>query len=86
MLGRRTPQMSLFDAASLPHRVAPESFYGRMGAVADSLFPDDDLQQLFDPHTGRPLCCSQSRRRRRRGTRPASAPTPRTADFLLQPP
>ena len=35
MLGRRTPQMSLFDAASLPHRVAPESFYGRLGALAE---------------------------------------------------
>ena len=35
MLGHRTPQMSLFDAASLPHRVVAESFYGRMGAVAD---------------------------------------------------
>ncbi len=54
MLGRRTPQMSLFDAASLPHRVAPESFYGRMGAIAETLFPDDDLKQLFDPNTGRP--------------------------------
>ena len=54
MLGRRTPQMSLFDAASLPHRVAPESFYGRMGAVAETLFQDDNLKQLYDPDTGRP--------------------------------
>lgn len=54
MLGRRTPQMSLFDAASLPHRVAPESFYGRMGAVAETLFQDDDLKALYDPDTGRP--------------------------------
>ena len=54
MLGRRTPQMSLFDAASLPHRVAPESFYGRMGAVAETLFQDDDLKQLYDPDSGRP--------------------------------
>jgi len=54
MLGRRTPQMNLFDAASLPHRVAPDSFYGRMGEVAEILFCDDDLQQLYDPETGRP--------------------------------
>lgn len=54
MLGRRTPQMSLFDADSLPHRVAPDSFYGRMGAVADQLFCDEDLQALYDPDTGRP--------------------------------
>jgi hypothetical protein len=54
MLGRRTPQMSFFDAASLPHRVASDSFYGRMGAVAETLFRDDDLKQLYDPDTGRP--------------------------------
>lgn len=54
MLGHRTPEMNRFDAASLPHRVAPESFYGRMGAVAETLFPDDDLQMLYDPDTGRP--------------------------------
>jgi hypothetical protein len=30
--------MRFFDAASLPHRVAPDSFYGRMGAVAETLF------------------------------------------------
>jgi hypothetical protein len=54
MLGRRTPQMSLFDAASLPHRVASESFYGRMGAVADQLFHDDDLKLPYDLATGRP--------------------------------
>ncbi len=49
MLGRRTPQMNFFDAASLPHRVAPDSFYGRMGAVAETLFQDDDLKALYDP-------------------------------------
>jgi transposase len=54
MLGRRTPQMNMFDAANLPHRVAPDSFYGQMGAVAESLFPDDDLKALYDPATGRP--------------------------------
>lgn len=54
MLGRRTPQMSLFDAASLPHRVSPDSFYGRMGAVIEHLFQDEDLQALYDPGTGRP--------------------------------
>ncbi len=43
-----------FDAANLPHRVAPDSFYGRMGAVAESLFSDDDLKALYDPATGRP--------------------------------
>jgi len=46
--------MSFFDAASLPHRVAPDSFYGRMGAVAETLFQDDDLKLLYDPDTGRP--------------------------------
>lgn len=54
MLGRRQPQMSFFDALSLPHRVVPESFYGRMGAVSDVLFRDDDLAAMYDPATGRP--------------------------------
>lgn len=54
MLGRRNPQKSLFDAQNLPHRVAPESFYGRMGAVSDVLFRDDDLAELYDPANGRP--------------------------------
>ena len=31
-----------------------ESFYGRMGAVAETLFQDDDLKQLYDPDSGRP--------------------------------
>ena len=30
MLGRRDPQRSLFDADSLPHRVPPDSIYGRL--------------------------------------------------------
>ncbi len=54
MLGRRTSQLSFFDATTLPHRVAPDSFYGRMGAVAETLFQDDDLKALYDPDTGRP--------------------------------
>ena len=54
MLGRRNPQKSLFDAQSLPHRVDPESFYGRMGAISDVLFRDDDLAAMYDPDNGRP--------------------------------
>lgn len=54
MLGRRDPQRSLFDANALPHRVAPDSFYGRMAVVNDSLFQDDDLKALYDPANGRP--------------------------------
>ncbi len=54
MLGRRDPQRSLFDANSLPHRVAPDSFYGRLAAVCDLLFQDDDLKELYDPSNGRP--------------------------------
>ena len=34
--------------------MAPDSFYGQMGAVAATLFQDADLKQLYDPDTGRP--------------------------------
>jgi len=54
MLGRREPQRCLYDADSLPHRVAPDSIYGRMAALGAQLFPDDDLKALYDPDNGRP--------------------------------
>jgi transposase len=54
MLGRRNPQRSLFDALGLPHRVPADSFYGRMAAVNDVLFKDDDLQDLYCLDNGRP--------------------------------
>jgi len=54
MIGRRDPQRSLFDAKSLPHRVPANSFYGRMGAVNEVLFCDDDLAMMYCPDNGRP--------------------------------
>lgn len=54
MLGRRKPQRSFFDAQALPHRVSADSFYGRMGAVSDVLFGDDDLADMYCPDNGRP--------------------------------
>ncbi len=54
MLGRRNPQRSFFDAQSLPHRVPQDSFYGRMGAVNEILFIDDDLAEMYCPDNGRP--------------------------------
>jgi hypothetical protein len=54
MLGRRDPQRGLFDAQSLPHRVPADSFYGRMSAVHDVLFCDDDLAMMYCPDNGRP--------------------------------
>ena len=54
MLGRRDPQQSLFSAHNLPHRVPEDSFYGRMAAVSDELFCDDDLKEMYDPANGRP--------------------------------
>src|SRR3990172_7093526 len=54
MLGRRSPQRSLFAADVWPHRVAPDSLYGRMAAVRDVLFKDDDLAELYCPDNGRP--------------------------------
>lgn len=54
MMGRRDPQRSLFDAWALPHRVPADSFYGRMAAVNDELFRDDDLEEMYCPDNGRP--------------------------------
>jgi hypothetical protein len=54
MLGRRSPQRSFFDVLGLPHQVSADSFYGRMGAVSDVLFPDDDLESMYCPDKGRP--------------------------------
>lgn len=54
MLGRRDSQRSFFDAQNLPHRVPSDSFYGRMGAVSDELFSDDDLAEMYCPNNGRP--------------------------------
>ena len=54
MLGRRNPQRSFFDAQSVPNRVASDSFYGRMGAVSDVLFSDEDLAMMYSPDNGRP--------------------------------
>ena len=54
MLGRRSPQLGLFDAQTLPHRVPADSFYGQMSAVYGSLFHDEDLKTMYDPDTGRP--------------------------------
>jgi len=54
MLGHRNPQRSLFGAQSLPHRVREDSFYGRMGAVCDVLFRDEDLATMYCLDNGRP--------------------------------
>jgi hypothetical protein len=54
MLGRRSPQLSFFDAQGLPHCVPDDSFYGRMAAVSDVLFPDEDLAIMYCPDNGRP--------------------------------
>jgi transposase len=54
MLGRRSPQLGLFDAQTLPHRVPADSFYGQMSAVSGILFQDQDLEAMYHPDTGRP--------------------------------
>lgn len=54
MLGRRSPQLGLFDAFALPHRVPGDSFYARMGAIYSKLFRDEDLAMMYDPDNGRP--------------------------------
>lgn len=54
MLGKRQPQRSLFDVLGLPHRVAPDSFYGRMGSLGAQLFCDEDLKAMYCDDNGRP--------------------------------
>jgi hypothetical protein len=54
MLGRRSPQRSLFDVLVLPHRGAADLFYGRMSSVNDVLFPGDDLAALHFTDNGHP--------------------------------
>ena len=54
MLGRRSPQLSFFDARGLPHCVPVDSFYGRMAAISDVLFPDEDMAMMYCPNNGRP--------------------------------
>jgi Transposase domain (DUF772) len=54
MLGRRNPQRSLFEAQTWPHRVPPDSFYARLGAVIEQLFTDDDLAEMYCLDNGRP--------------------------------
>jgi transposase len=54
MLGRRQPQRSLFEATAWPHRVASDSFHGRMASVSDVLFRDDDLASMYTLDNGRP--------------------------------
>jgi len=54
MLGKRKPQRSFFDGLGLPHRVAPDSFYGRMGSLEAKLFSDEDLKAMYCDDNGRP--------------------------------
>lgn len=54
MLGRRNPQRSLCEAQCWPHQVPGDSFYGRMSAVNDELFRDDDLAGMYCEDKGRP--------------------------------
>jgi hypothetical protein len=56
MIGRRKPQRSFFEAQCWPHRVPDSSFYGRMSAVNDVLFRDDDLASMYCENNGRPSC------------------------------
>ena len=54
MLGRRKPQRSLSEAQCWPHQVPADSFCGRMSAVNDELFRDDDLAGMYCEDNGRP--------------------------------
>ena len=54
MEGNRKQQQSYFDAIGLPHRVSPDSFYGRMGSRIDKLLRDDELKEMYCADNGRP--------------------------------
>lgn len=54
MLGRRNPQHSLWEAQAWPHAVPQDSFFGRMSAVSNQLFHDDDLAGMYCADNGRP--------------------------------
>lgn len=54
MIGERDRQGDLFSAQNMPHRVSPDSFYGRMGSIIWQLFSDDDLKEMYCPDNGRP--------------------------------
>jgi len=54
MLGRRKKQQTFFDVIGLPHPVAPDTFYGRMGSLSNELFRDEDLQEMYCDDNGRP--------------------------------
>lgn len=54
MLGRRKKQQTFFDVIGLPHTVAPDTFYGRMGSLSTELFRDEDLKEMYCDDNGRP--------------------------------
>lgn len=55
MLGKRSPQRSLFDVAFLYEDLIPEdSFYGFLGDKREQLFRDEDFEELYCLSNGRP--------------------------------
>jgi transposase len=54
MFKRRDPQRTLFEAHCWPNRVPKDSFYGRLSAVNDELFRDEDLAAMYCANNGRP--------------------------------
>lgn len=60
MLGRESPQRSLFGAhLSVEHLLPPGSFYEVLYREMDRLISDDDFAACYDLTTGRPrYACS----------------------------
>ncbi len=55
MLGRESPQRSLFGAhLSVEHLLAPGTFYDVLSRESDRLLSDDDFAACYDLTTGRP--------------------------------
>jgi len=53
MLGRRSPQRSLFDGLVLPHRVPADASYDHIDCLRGVLSPDDDLAATYCADRGR---------------------------------
>lgn len=55
MLGKQSPQRSLFDVAFLYNDLIPrDSFYGFLGEQRERLFRDEDFKELYCLGNGRP--------------------------------
>ena len=90
MLGRRSPQASIFDGDQiyLDH-VGRNTFYAFLAREGHDLFKDEDFAQLYDQRLGRPSVPpsrSPAHSTRARGTRARSLSIRTRSSFPAAPP